>query len=65
MIPASASSRKECFCLSVHVRFSSSGWATWHADCFMSPQLTRFRRGEMDMSTKMNMSMNMNMTPTN
>ena len=37
----------------------------WHADCSMSPQLTRFRHGEMDMSTEMNMSMNMNMTPTN
>ena len=65
MILASPSSRMECFCLNVHVRFSSSGRATWHADCFMSPQLTGFRRGEMDMSIKMNKSMNMNMTPTN
>ena len=62
--PCLAVIQKECFCLSVHVRFSSSGRATGHADCFMSPQLTGFRRGKMDMSTKMNRSMNMKMTPT-
>ena len=56
--------QRKCFCLSVHVRSSSSGRTTWHADCSMSPQLTGLRHGEMDMSTEMNMSINMNMTPT-
>ena len=57
--------QRKRFCLSVRVRFSSSGRTTWHADCSMSPQPTGFRHGEMDMSTKMNISMNMNMTPPN
>ena len=65
MILASPSSRRSVSASAFTFDSRLSGRATWYADCFMSSQLTGFRRGEMDMSTKMNMSMNMNMTPTN